>query len=77
MPLHVPLARTRSFMQVLEAVRLAPDPVEIPARFRRTDTSGPHPRVVVAGIDAVVARSAAELVPLSAAGAPWAGRTGS
>jgi predicted dehydrogenase len=72
-PLLVPLAATRSFMHVLEAVRLAPEPVEIPQRYRRIDTSGPHPRLVVPGIDQAVARAADELALLSELDLPWAG----
>jgi hypothetical protein len=34
-PLRVPLSATRGFMQALEAVRLAPDPQQIPERFQR------------------------------------------
>jgi predicted dehydrogenase len=71
-PLLVPLAATRSFMRVVEAVRLAPEPVEIPPEHRRMDTSGPHPRLVVPGIDTAVARSAEELALLSELDLPWA-----
>jgi predicted dehydrogenase len=70
-PLLVPLAATRSFMRVVEAVRLAPEPVEIPSEHRRIDTSGPYPRLVVPGIDAAVARSAEELALLSELDLPW------
>jgi hypothetical protein len=71
-PLLAPLAATRSFMHVLEAVRIAPDPREIPAEYVRTDTSGPFPRRVVPGIDDAVTRSADELALLSELGLPWA-----
>jgi predicted dehydrogenase len=70
----VPLSATRPFMRVLEAVRLAADPVEIPSSYRRTVDSGPHPRIVVPGIDEAVARSARELASLSALDLPWARR---
>jgi predicted dehydrogenase len=73
-PLLVPLLATRSFMQVLEAVRIAPEPLEIPPEHRRIDTSGPHPRLMVPGIDDVVARSAAELALFSELDQPWARR---
>lgn len=72
-PLLVPLVSTRSFMQVVEAVRLAPEPLEIPAEYCRTDTSGTHPRRVVPGIDEAVARSAQDLALLSALNLPWTG----
>ena len=70
-PLLVPLAATRAFMEVVEAVRLAPEPVEVPAEHRALDTSGPYPRWVVPGVDDAVARVADDLVPLSALGLPW------
>ena len=44
-----PAAATRAFMEVVEAVRLAPEPVEVPAEHRVLDTSGPYPRWVVPG----------------------------
>jgi predicted dehydrogenase len=71
-PLLVPLAGTRAFMQVVEAVRLAPEPVEIPSPYSQTDTSGPHPRRVVPGIDAAVARAAERLALFSELDLPWA-----
>jgi predicted dehydrogenase len=73
-PLLVPLADTRPFMQVLEAVRLAPEPTEIPSQHRRSDLTGPHPRQVVPGVDEAVTRSAAELATFSTLGLPWARR---
>jgi predicted dehydrogenase len=75
-PLLVPLAATRAFMQVVEAVRLAPEPREVPPEYRRTDTSGAHPRQVVPGVDAAVARSAEELALFSELDLPWAARRG-
>ena len=75
-PLLVPLAATRAFMQVVDAVRLAPEPLEVPPEYRRTDTSGAHPRLVVPGIDAAVVRSAEELALFSELGLPWAARAG-
>jgi predicted dehydrogenase len=71
-PLLVPLAATRAFMRVVEAVRLAPEPREIPPEHRRTDTSGPPPREVVPGVGAAVDRAAAELALFSELGLPWA-----
>jgi predicted dehydrogenase len=73
-PLLVPLTATRSFMHVVEAVRLASDPVEIAPAYQRTDTSGPHPRRVVPRIDAVVDRAAEELALFSELNLPWAQR---
>jgi predicted dehydrogenase len=73
-PLLVPLAATRSFMHVVEAVRLAPEPAEIAPEYRTTDTSGPHPRLVVPHVDAAVARAAEELALFSELDLPWAHR---
>jgi predicted dehydrogenase len=73
-PLLVPLAATRSFMHVVEAVRVAPEPAEIAPGYRTTDTSGPHPRLVVPHIDAAVTRSAEELAMFSELDLPWAHR---
>jgi predicted dehydrogenase len=73
-PLLVPLAATRSFMQIVEAVRLAPEPLEIPPEYRMTDTSALHPRFVVPGIDEAVTRAAEERALFSELGLPWAGR---
>jgi predicted dehydrogenase len=72
--LLVPLPSTRPFMQVLDAVRLAPDPVQIPERYRQVDAAGSAPRVVVPGIDAAVERAALSLQPFSALDLPWAVR---
>jgi len=68
-PLVAPLAATRGFMQVVEAVRLAAEPVEVPSEL---DASGPHPRRVVPGIAAAVVRSADRLALLSELDLPWA-----
>jgi hypothetical protein len=72
-PLLVPLTATRAFMQVVEAVRLAPEPLEVPPEYRRTDTSGAHPRQVVPGVDAAVARAAEDLALFSELDVAWAG----
>jgi predicted dehydrogenase len=70
-PLLVPLAATRAFMQVVEAVRRAPEPVELPAGHRVLDRSGPHPSHVVPGVAAAVVRAADELALLSELDLPW------
>ncbi len=75
-PLVVPLSSTRTFMQVVDAVRRAPEPVAIPEPHRRVDRSGPHPRTVVPGIDDAVAQAAAELVMFSELDLPWAAPAG-
>lgn len=64
-PLLVPLESTRSFTEVLEAVRLAPDPVLIPAQRCRPEGSGDQLRQVIPGITDVLARCAEELATLS------------
>jgi predicted dehydrogenase len=71
-PLLVPLATTRAFMQVVEAVGRAPEPVELPAAHRALDRSGPHPRHVVPGVADAVVRAADELALLSELDLPWA-----
>lgn len=71
-PLLVPPAATRSFMEVVEAVRCAPDPVEIPAGHRQAEGEGTTAHQVVPGIDALVDRAAEELRLFSELGAPWA-----
>jgi hypothetical protein len=67
--LVAPLAAVRGFMQVVEAVRLAAEPAEVPSEL---DTSGPHPRRVVPGVAAAVVRSADRLALLSELDLPWA-----
>ncbi|MEV6968748.1 Gfo/Idh/MocA family oxidoreductase [Hamadaea sp. NPDC051192] len=49
-PLVAPLAETRSFMQVVEAIRVGPAATEIEARFQRQDGD----RRIVPGVDDVV-----------------------
>ncbi len=71
-PLLVPLTATRAFMQVVEAVRLADEPVEVPRAHRRTDTSGAHSRAVVPGVSEAVERAADALALLSELDLPWA-----
>ncbi|MFT4044755.1 MAG: Gfo/Idh/MocA family oxidoreductase [Gordonia sp. (in: high G+C Gram-positive bacteria)] len=70
-PLLVPPPAVRPFMEVMEAVRLAPDPIPIPAEALRTDYRGLHPRVEVPGIDAAVEAAAQSLRPLASVGLPW------
>lgn len=75
-PLIAPLAATRGFMQVVEAVRLADEPLDVPPPYRATDVAGPHPRQVVPGIAEAVVRAAEESALLSELGLPWARRAG-
>jgi predicted dehydrogenase len=71
-PLLVPPSETHSFMEVVEAVRCAPDPAEIGPEHRWTQDEGGSVRVAVPGIDALVDRAAEELLLFSELGAPWA-----
>ncbi|MFF8600119.1 Gfo/Idh/MocA family protein [Streptomyces sp. NPDC015232] len=74
-PLLVPPAETGAFMRVVEAVRCAPDPAEVPEEFRRpVRGEGGGPRWTVPGIDALVDRSAETLSLYGELGAPWAPR---
>ncbi|MET8384219.1 DUF6807 family protein [Streptosporangium canum] len=66
--LLVPLERTAGFMRVLEAVRLAPDPLPIPDRFQEVGEE----RRVLPGIAQVTAASAERLALYSELGPPWA-----
>ena len=66
--LLVPLTRTGAFTEVLEAVRLAPDPTPIAPEHQEACDSGR----VLAGIVALTERSAERLALYSELGAPWA-----
>ncbi|WP_203601907.1 Gfo/Idh/MocA family oxidoreductase [Streptomyces sp. SID9727] len=73
-PLLVPPERTGAFMEVVEAVRTAPEPRPLPSGAWHT---APVPgtgatRRVVRGIDALVASGAETLALFSELGAPWA-----
>ncbi|MEU6882147.1 Gfo/Idh/MocA family oxidoreductase [Streptomyces sp. NPDC046712] len=70
--LLVPPEATGAFMRVVEAVRLAPDPEELPAHAWRTEPGESAPRRVVPGVDGLVAVSADTLSLYSELGAPWA-----
>ncbi|MFF7177101.1 Gfo/Idh/MocA family oxidoreductase [Streptomyces sp. NPDC008121] len=70
--LCVPPEDTGAFMRVVEAIRLAPDPVPLPEAYWRAEAGENGPRRVVAGIDALVGRSADTLGLYSELGAPWA-----
>jgi predicted dehydrogenase len=71
-PLLVPPESTGAFMRVVEAVRLAPDPVALPASAWRTGQDRAAPRRIVDGVEALVAASAETLSLYSELGAPWA-----
>ncbi|MEU8118409.1 DUF6807 family protein [Spirillospora sp. NPDC049024] len=64
--LLVPLARTGGFTRLLDAIRLAPDPRPIEARFVRAEPS----RLVLPGIADLAVRAAEDLKTLSELGFP-------
>jgi predicted dehydrogenase len=68
--LLVPPAATESFMRVVEAIRTAPDPVQLPDDAWRLLPD--EDRRVVPGIDGLVAAAADTLALYSELGAPWA-----
>ncbi|MFF9850541.1 Gfo/Idh/MocA family protein [Streptomyces litmocidini] len=70
--LRVPPVETGAFMRVVEAVRTAPEPLEVPAAHWRAETGESGPRRVVEGVDALVEASAETLALFSELGAPWA-----
>ncbi|SEG61466.1 Predicted dehydrogenase [Nonomuraea solani] len=72
--LLVPLARTEAFTRVLDAVRLAPEPVPIPERHQVVTRDGEGAVVgrVLPGVAELTDRSAEELALYSELGAPWA-----
>ncbi|MGW0533264.1 Gfo/Idh/MocA family protein [Streptomyces sp. NPDC003032] len=72
--LLVPPAATGAFMRVVEAVRLAPDPVALPAEAWREAPGESAGRRVVQGIDGLVAVAADTLCLYSELGASWARR---
>ncbi|MEU0391750.1 Gfo/Idh/MocA family oxidoreductase [Streptomyces sp. NPDC006208] len=75
--LLAPPAATGAFMRVVEAVRTAPEPVELPASVWRSLPGGVSagavaPRRVVTGVDGFVVACAENLSLYSELGAPWA-----
>ncbi|MFI1026531.1 Gfo/Idh/MocA family protein [Streptomyces sp. NPDC020951] len=68
--LLVPPTATESFMRVVEAIRVAPDPVQLPDDAWRLLPD--EDRRVVPGIDGLVAAAADTLALYSELGAPWA-----
>ncbi|MEJ8646271.1 Gfo/Idh/MocA family oxidoreductase [Streptomyces sp. MS1.HAVA.3] len=69
--LYVPPEQTGAFMRVVEAIRLAPDPVALPDAYWHTEPGRSTPRRVVDGIDTLVDTSAYTLSLYSELGAPW------
>ncbi|MGN9838368.1 DUF6807 family protein [Nonomuraea sp. H19] len=71
--LLVPLAGTEGFTQVLDAVRLAPEPLPIPKRYQTVvrDEAGEVTQRFLPGIADLTARSAEELALYSELDVPW------
>ncbi|GGS96850.1 DUF6807 family protein [Nonomuraea spiralis] len=71
--LLVPLSGTETFTQVLDAVRLAPEPLPIAERHQvvERDEAGEVTHRFLPGIAELTARSARELALYSELGAPW------
>ncbi|MFG1702739.1 DUF6807 family protein [Nonomuraea sp. M3C6] len=71
--LLVPLSRTESFTRVLDAVRLAPEPLPIPERHQivEKDDSGEVTHRFLPGVAGLTARSAQELALYSELDVPW------
>ncbi|MFE0452089.1 Gfo/Idh/MocA family protein [Streptomyces sp. NPDC058914] len=71
--LLVPPAETEAFMRVVEAIRTAPDPAQLPeGTWRLLPDEG---RRVVPGVDGLVAAAADSLALYSELGAAWASPT--
>ncbi|MEU9860796.1 Gfo/Idh/MocA family oxidoreductase [Streptomyces sp. NPDC047971] len=69
--LSVPPEETGAFMRVVEAIRTAPDPVELPGDCWRTEPGEGASRRVVSGVDGLVAASADTLSLYSELAPPW------
>ena len=72
-PLVAPLASTRCFTALVEAVRDAPEPKAIPAEWVRAVGQGPERRFVVPGIDRNADTAADRMGLFSELGLPWTG----
>jgi predicted dehydrogenase len=70
-PLLAPLASTRAFTALVEAVRDAPEPRPLPPEWVRTVGTGPGRRFVVPGIDRDVDTAAERLALFSELALPW------
>ncbi|TDW17345.1 Gfo/Idh/MocA family protein [Kribbella kalugense] len=74
-PLYVPLAATGGFTRVVEAVRTAADPVEIPAESVRWEGEGLERRPIVLDVENWIDRASDELALFGELGAPWTGQS--
>jgi predicted dehydrogenase len=71
-PLLAPLSETGGFTRVVEAVRVAAPPAEIPAGLVRWEGDGRQRRPIVLEVEKWVTRAAEDLALFSELGAPWA-----
>ncbi|WP_432882908.1 Gfo/Idh/MocA family protein [Kribbella sp. CA-245084] len=74
-PLYVPLSATGGFTTVVEAVRLADPPREIPAELVRWEGEGLERRPIVLDVENWIDRASNELALFSELGAPWTTRS--
>jgi predicted dehydrogenase len=70
-PLSVPLAATGGFTKVVEAVRVAEAPAEIPADSVRWEGEGLERHPIVLDVEKWIDRASDELALFSELGAPW------
>ena len=70
-PLSVPLAATGGFTKVVEAVRVAEAPAEIPAEFVRWEGDVLERHPIVLDVEKWIDRASDELALFSELGAPW------
>ncbi|WP_410586532.1 Gfo/Idh/MocA family protein [Amycolatopsis sp. lyj-23] len=71
--LLAPLAATRAFTALVEAVRDAPEPLPLPAEWVETVDTGPDRHCVVPGVDRAVDTAAERLALFSELALPWTG----
>jgi predicted dehydrogenase len=72
-PLLAPLAATRAFTALVEAVRDAPEPLPLPAEWVQAVDTGPERHFVVRGVDRAVDTAAERLALFSELALPWTG----
>ncbi|MEU4190719.1 Gfo/Idh/MocA family oxidoreductase [Kribbella sp. NPDC026611] len=70
-PLFCPLVATGGFTRVVEAIRTAADPAEIPADLVQWEGEGPDRRPIVRDVEAWIDRAAAQRQLFSELRAPW------
>jgi hypothetical protein len=69
--LLAPLARTRSFMQVVEAIRLGPAAKPVEERFQRIVGAPPARRRIIVGVDDAIAQAVQKSLLFSELPARW------